>query len=33
MNGFGDAIKPLIILDNNRKPFYEADPAWCSHRW
>lgn len=25
LNGFGDAIKPLIILDNNRKPFYEAD--------
>lgn len=24
-NGFGDAIKPLIILDNNRKPFYEKD--------
>jgi tripartite-type tricarboxylate transporter receptor subunit TctC len=25
LNGFGDAIKPLIILDNTRKPFYEKD--------
>jgi len=24
-NGFGDDIKALIILDNDRKPFYEAD--------
>ena len=33
LNAFGDKIRPLIILDNNRKDFYEKESAWCPHCW